>query len=163
MTRAPLRLILDTNVVLDLLYFADVSALPILSSLEAGEARCYASMETLDELRRVLTYPAFKLDEQAQLALHARYQAISDLAKSSAVCGRMPRCSDPDDQMFLELAASTQADLLVSKDKALLALKRHRDLTLKIVTPAEACALLLSRIRHAELPTPYAPLPPQIF
>ncbi len=149
MTRAPLRLILDTNVVLDLLYFADVSALPILSSLEAREAQCYASMETLDELRRVLTYPAFKLNEQAQLTLHARYQAITGLAQSSSITERMPHCSDPNDQMFLELAASTQADLLVSKDKALLALKRHPGLTFKIVTPVEACALL-SSARHAE-------------
>ena len=149
MTRAPLRLILDTHVVLDLLHFADAPAMPILSLLEAGDAQCYASAETLDELRRVLTYAAFKLDEQAQLALHARYQAISDLAKSSAVCGRMPRCSDPDDQMFLELAVSTHADLLVSKDKALLALKRYPGLTFKIVTPVEACALLIYTT-HAE-------------
>ena len=156
-----MRLILDTNVVLDLLHFADAPALPILSSLEAGDAQCYASTETLEELRRVLTYAAFKLDEEAQFALHARYQAITGLAKSLSVCGRMPRCSDPDDQMFLELAASTQADLLVSKDKALLELKRHPGLTFKIVTPVEACALL-SSVRHAESPTPCALLPPQI-
>ena len=144
MTSPPWRLILDTNVVLDLLYFADAPALPILSSIEAGNAQCYASAETLNELRRVLTYTAFKLDEKAQLALHARYQAITGLAKSSSVSGRMPRCSDPDDQMFLELAAATQADLLVSKDKALLTLKRHPGLTFSIVTPVEACALLSS-------------------
>ena len=144
MTSPPWRLILDTNVVLDLLYFADAPALPILSSLEAGNAQCYASAETLNELRRVLTYTAFKLDEKAQLALHARYQAITGLAKSSSVSGRMPRCSDPNDQMFLELAAATQVDLLVSKDKALLTLKCHPGLTFKIVTPVEACALLSS-------------------
>jgi putative PIN family toxin of toxin-antitoxin system len=156
-----LRLILDTNVVLDLLHFADALTLPILSSLEAGNAQCYASEETLDELQRVLTYAAFGLDEKVQLALHARYQAITGLAKPSSVTGRMPRCRDPDDQMFLELAASTQADLLVSKDKALLALKRHPGLTFKIVTPVEACALL-SSVRYVEPPTPYALLPPQI-
>ena len=132
MTRAPLRLVLDTNVVLDLLHFSDAPALPILSSLEVGDAQCYASVETLDELRRVLTYAAFKLDEKSQLALHARYEAISGLAKSPSLSGRIPRCSDPDDQMFLELAASIHADLLVSKDKALLALKRHPGLTLKL-------------------------------
>lgn len=139
---ATLRLILDTNVVLDILHFADAPALPILSSLEAGNAQCYASLEMLDELRRVLSYAAFKLDEKSQLALHARYQGVTRLAKSTSVGSRMPRCSDPDDQMFLELAASTQADLLVSKDKALLALKRYPGLTFKIVTPVEACRLL---------------------
>lgn len=142
MTHALLRLVLDTNVVLDLLHFADAPALPILNSLEAGDAQCYASAETLDELRRVLTYAAFKLDDEAQLALHARYQAVTSLAKPTSVSGGLPRCSDPDDQMFLELAASTHADLLVSKDKALLALERYPGLTFKIVTPVEACRLL---------------------
>ena len=147
MTNAPLRLILDTNVVLDLLHFADVTALPILNALEAGIVQCYTSAETLDELRRVLTYAAFGLDEKKQVALHARYKEITDLAKFSPASGRIPRCSDPDDQMFLELAASTQANLLVSKDRALLALKRYPGLTFNIVTPIEACGLL-SSIKH---------------
>lgn len=150
----PLRLILDTNVVLDLLHFEDAAVLPILKALTTRTAHCYGSVETLDELRRVLAYPEFQLDEAAQKTLYARYQIW--VGEPKTLCGHlsMPRCADPDDQMFLELAASTQADWLVSKDKALLALKRFARLGFKIVTPFEASALLgeVSQVKHAVSP-----------
>lgn len=49
--------------------------------------------------------------------------------------------------MFLELAASIPTDFLISKDNAVLALKRHT-LEFKILTPGEAAAFLL-RTGHA--------------
>ena len=36
----------------------------------------------------------------------------------------LPRCSDPDDQKFMELARNARADWLITKDKALLKLGR---------------------------------------
>jgi len=54
----------------------------------------------------------------------------------------LPRCKDPDDQKFLELAARTGANLLVSKDKALLRLARKPGLPFRIATPANAVAAL---------------------
>ena len=154
----PLRLILDTNVVLDLLHFKDAAVLSILKALAARTARCHASTETLHEFRRVLAYPEFKLDEAAQIALFVRYQAWLDEPEILCSHFNLPRCTDPDDQMFLELAASTQAHWLVSKDKALLALKRFAGLGFKIVTPSEASALLggLPPITHAVSPLPCA-------
>lgn len=140
--RQPLRLVLDTNVVLDLLHFADAAALPILNALETRSAHCYASAETWDELRRVLAYPEFQLDEVAQSALLMRYQTWVCVAVLSSATAKLPRCSDPDDQMFLQLAASIQADILVSKDKALLALKAYAGLGFSILTPTEVGALL---------------------
>ena len=38
----------------------------------------------------------------------------------------LPRCRDQDDQKFLILAARCQADLLLTRDKLLLKLARHR-------------------------------------
>ena len=55
----------------------------------------------------------------------------------------LPRCRDRDDQKFLELAARAQADVLVSKDKALLKLRGRTRLPFRILTPAAACALLV--------------------
>ena len=37
---------------------------------------------------------------------------------------RLPVCSDKDDQKFLEVARDASADILVTKDKALLKLAR---------------------------------------
>lgn len=52
-------------------------------------------------------------------------------------------CSDPRDQKFVELAVCAHADALVSKDRALLALRRRAArVGLKIVAPAAAPAAL---------------------
>jgi predicted nucleic acid-binding protein len=40
----------------------------------------------------------------------------------AASAAELPRCKDPDDQKFLELAASAGAQLLISKDQAVLEL-----------------------------------------
>lgn len=137
------RLVLDTNVVLDLLHFADATVTPIRWAIESGNAQCCASQPALDELSRVLTYPAFQLDGPAQAALLARYQLWVGEPQVVTISARLPRCIDPDDQMFLELAASSQADILISKDKALLALKR-RAAGFRILTPNEAVGFLAS-------------------
>ena len=151
------RLVLDTNVVLDLLHFADAAVLPIRQVIESENAQCYASQNTLVELSRVLTYPEFKLGASAQTALLARYQSwISDVHAVQATHRELPRCSDPDDQMFLELAASIQADFLISKDKAVLALKRFA-LGFQILGPGEAAAFFAShpsRVTSGASPAP---------
>lgn len=145
-TTLPWRLVLDTNVVLDLLHFADASVLPILHAIENHRARCYASQTTLAELRRVLTYPEFDLDASAQTALLTRYQSwCGEAHVVRATPQKLPRCSDPYDQMFLELAAAVPADFLISKDKALLALKRKVG-AFKILSPAEAAAFFASHL-----------------
>ena len=38
----------------------------------------------------------------------------------------LPHCRDADDQKFLELAARCRADVLVTRDRQLLRLARHR-------------------------------------
>jgi predicted nucleic acid-binding protein len=55
----------------------------------------------------------------------------------------MPRCSDPDDQKFIELAAAAEAQGLVSKDRAVLKLRRRCAPFFQVMTPAEAARELL--------------------
>lgn len=148
--------VLDTNVVLDLFHFDDPVARPLRQALEAGQVRCVASAATLDELRCVLAYPEFKLDPARQAVILTRYQALAEPAEPidagegqprtgtpihcglKPVSGRMPRCSDTDDQKFLDLAAASGAHALVSKDRALLGLRRRCASMFRIMTPAEA-------------------------
>jgi len=54
----------------------------------------------------------------------------------------LPRCKDRDDQKFLELSARCSADVLVSKDKALLKLRGRTKLAFQIVGPALASRLI---------------------
>lgn len=155
-------LVFDTNVVLDLLHFDDSAARPLLRALDVGRIRCVVTDATLEEWRRVLAYPEFALDQARQAAQFARYQTLSETAAGVDACAglphkgtpihdgllypsgwkpvwsRMPRCSDPDDQKFLELAAASGAQGLVSKDRALLKLRRRCAPQFRVMTPAEA-------------------------
>lgn len=139
------RLVLDTNVALDLLHFADPAALPILRALEAGRAQSFVTAETLDELQRVVNYPEFGLNPSAQAEMLARYRAGSRLVATPAPKASLPRCRDPDDQPFLDLAAAVEADVLVSKDRALLKLARWPNLGFRILTPDAAREMLMPR------------------
>lgn len=128
---------LDTNVVLDLLHFDDATARPLREALEAGRVRCVVTDATLDEWRRVLGYPEFALDATRQAALLARYRSLA-VRLDAVDVPDMPRCSDPDDQKFLELAAAARVQGLVSKDRALLKLRRRCAPQFRVMTPAEA-------------------------
>lgn len=131
-------LVIDTNVVLDLLHFDDATARPLRLALETGRVRCAVSEATLGELQRVLAYPEFGLDAARQAGLFARYQALAVVAAAAAAVPGLPLCSDPDDQKFIELAAAVQAQALVSKDRAVLKLRRRCAPWFRVMGPAEA-------------------------
>ncbi|HSW53086.1 MAG TPA: putative toxin-antitoxin system toxin component, PIN family [Sulfuricaulis sp.] len=133
---------IDTNVVLDLLHFDDAIARPLRLALEDGCVRCMVSDSTLAEWRRVLAYPEFGLDSAQQATLFARYQALAIKTDAVGVDVGLPRCSDPDDQQFIELAAAVRAQGLVSKDRALIKLRRRCAPQFRILTPAEAVCWL---------------------
>lgn len=141
-----LRIVLDTNVVLDLFHWANVDAVPIMEALEAGRIECLADERTLDELQRVLTYPQLKLTPDMIAERWARYRGLVSVV-AAGEAPALPRCKDKDDQKFLELAARAGAQLLVSKDKALLKLRGRTKLDFQILKPAGASALLAGDAR----------------
>lgn len=136
-----LRLVLDTNVVLDLFHWGNTDAVPIMAALEAGRIQCVVDARTLDELQRVLTYPQLKLTPDMITERYARYTRLVEVFPEGEA-PKLPRCKDRDDQKFLELSARCGANLLVSKDKALLRLRGRTTLGFQIVKPAAASALL---------------------
>ena len=125
----PPRLVLDTNVALDLFVFRDPAAAPVLKALEAGIVQAVVDDICRAEWLAVLDYPALGLTEEArQQARLAFDRGVSWLPASllplrSEV--KLPRCADPDDQKFLELALASGAQWLLSKDKAVLQLARR--------------------------------------
>jgi putative PIN family toxin of toxin-antitoxin system len=137
-----LRLVLDTNVVLDLFHWSNTDAVPIMAALEGGLIQCLADQRTLDELQRVLTYPQLKLTPEMAVDRYSRYSRLVEVV-ADGEAPPLPRCKDRDDQKFLELAARCAANLLVTKDKALLRLRGRTTLGFKILKPAAASALLL--------------------
>ena len=136
-----LRLVLDTNVVLDLFHWANADAVPIMAALDGGQVECLADERTLDELQRVLTYPQLKLTPEMAVDRYSRYTGLVQVVPKGEP-PPLPRCKDRDDQKFLELSARCSADVLVSKDKALLKLRGRTKLAFQIVGPALASRLI---------------------
>jgi putative PIN family toxin of toxin-antitoxin system len=121
------RAVVDTNVLLDCWVFDDTAARPLWHAIEAGRLACLRSAETdaelADVLRRPMFAPRLALRAATADALLAHWQARARLVERvfSAPLG----CTDPHDQKFLDLAASARAELLITKDKALLKLARR--------------------------------------
>lgn len=133
------RLVLDTNIWLDWLVFDDPGIALLRAMVSAGEAEIVINDDCENELLRVLAYPLqqWTLDHAGQAQCIARCRNIArrgEIRRSLP----LPACADPDDQKFLELAASAGADCLLSKDRALLMMARRRPpLPFHIMTPAE--------------------------
>ena len=141
--------VLDTNVWLDLLVFADPGVAPLADALAGRRMRAYVDDFALAEFERVLGYRLGRITLDAAgrgLALE-RCRALSteyhrpDDRNGAAV---LPACRDPFDQPFLELARDCCADCLVTKDRDLLRMARVmlRLVDFVILTPAQACAWL---------------------
>ncbi|SAK78897.1 nucleotide-binding protein [Caballeronia pedi] len=136
---SPMRVVLDSNVWIDILVFDDPATRPIRSALEARALEALIDERCLRELTRVLDYPQFvrmAVDKPAALETVAR---LSTLVAATPDENKrpLPKCRDRDDQKFLELAHASGAGWLVSKDRAVLKLARRvaRDFAFRIAEP----------------------------
>ncbi|PMS18730.1 putative toxin-antitoxin system toxin component, PIN family [Trinickia dabaoshanensis] len=141
------RVVLDSNVWIDILVFDDPATRPILAALERGDLSAMIDSRCLNELARVLDYPQFvarAVDKSAALAAVTRLAALEPSRAAPGDGAPLPKCRDRDDQKFLELAQAVKADWLVSKDRALLKLNKRtsRDFGFRISEPAPFAAAL---------------------
>ena len=123
---SPVRVVLDTNIVLDLWLYQDPATPALLQALENTSLQWLATPVMRDELERVLAYAhiaqrlAFSQltaqDILTQFDAHAHLMPIA--AKAMFVC------KDSDDQKFIDLAAQHQTQL-ISKDKAVLTMRNR--------------------------------------
>lgn len=141
-----MRLVLDTNVVLDWLVFKDKHIAELQRAWDEQRLELITHTPALDELRRVLSYPQFKLPEERQSAVMADYGSrvrvvpLPDGATMENLCMPIgfPRCKDCDDDHFIALAYHHRADAVVSKDRAVLDLaKRARKFGVTILSPQQ--------------------------
>ena len=135
--------VLDTNVVLDLWLFQDVGAAPLRAALEEGRLHALFTPEICDELADVLQRPfAAAWPTPAAQVLAALQGCGTQVNAPPSRAPVPPRCSDTDDQKFIDLAWHTPAAWLLSRDRAVLKLARAaRTRGLQIVTPAAWCRL----------------------
>ena len=123
-----MQLVLDTNVWIDWLVFDDPAIAPLKEAHRKAVVQIVMDQACLAELREVLGYPEFRLTEaqrQAALAEVDRCCSRNEPAQG-IVSSTLPRCDDPDDQKFLELARDARTDSLITRDKALLRLGKKK-------------------------------------
>lgn len=120
------KLVIDTNIALDVLVFNEPKVEQLKADLAAGRAQWLATSVMRDELERVLAY--------AQIAPRVAFYGLDTVAVLAAfdaqvqLCAIAPKvavdCKDADDQKFLDLAAQ-QGALLLSKDRQVLKCRKR--------------------------------------
>ena len=150
-THKPMQVVLDTNVVLDWLLFADTQVQPIVAAIEARRVRVVTQALLVSELERVLEYPTLKLAADTRRAIIKRYRMFTDMAAAPSDFARdrlfmpkgMPHCRDRDDDIFIAVAFHSHADALVTKDKQLLKVRKAAGkFGVRIVDLSQATSLL---------------------
>lgn len=119
--------VLDTNTVMALWVFEDPALQTLRQTLERRHVQLASREDALEEFRRVLAYPRFAVQEDRRAVLLAQYASRCDLTEAPHDdAPPLPVCRDRDDQKFLEIARDAGASQLITRDKLLLKLARHR-------------------------------------
>jgi predicted nucleic acid-binding protein len=119
------RLVLDTNVILNLLVFKDPAAEPIRLALEAQQVDAVQTAASLLELMDVIGRPAFMLTPEEQEVIIQTWVSSTRVLENAAIEEAPFICHDPDDQVFINMAYSVRPALLFSKDRRVLELQRR--------------------------------------
>jgi putative PIN family toxin of toxin-antitoxin system len=130
--------VFDTNTVVSALLFESGTLAPWREVWRSGVARPLLSAPSVGELTRVLAYPKFSLTAGEQHELLADYLPFGEVIQPWKRLTGLPQCRDPNDRIFLELAAAGRAQWLVTGDRDLLVLKGK--LRFEIIDPATALA-----------------------
>lgn len=119
---APLRVVLDTNVVLSALVFGGGVTGKVRRAWQQGAVLPLASTASVQELVRVLGYPKFRLSQAEQAELLADYLPYTETVRIPQPPPQVPKCRDVLDEPFMHLAVAGKAQALVSGDRDLLAI-----------------------------------------
>lgn len=138
MTAGRPALVLDTNVVLDWLVFAEPSVAHVARAVTDGRVVWIGTRPMLDELLDVIARPELaRWGPDAAVVEAAWSRWCEEVSRPAPSPGPAPgpspdapaarpelRCADPDDQPFIDLALAARARWLLTRDRALLALAR---------------------------------------
>ena len=147
------RIVIDTNLCLDLFMFRDPRWQTLVDGLKCGEIEAITSESCRMEFMLVLAYEKMQLSAESQAAILQEFDQLIRLVDlptgpSASNAIKLPLCKDRDDQKFLELAHTSQADALITKDKALLKLARKtiRSQLFRIFSPDSWLASYVTKL-----------------
>lgn len=118
------RIVIDTNVCLDLFVFRDPHCARLYAALLAGTIEAVTREDCRNEWLHVLDYPNLPLDDTSKKQALTEFDSLIACITPEPQSTPLPLCTDRDDQKFLELTRDAKAKCLVTKDKALLKLGR---------------------------------------
>jgi len=117
------RVVLDTNVVLSALLFSEGRLAWIRRAWQHAHIQPLVCKETVNELLRVLAYPKFKLTDAEQQNLLQDFLPYAEVVRLSQPWPVLPACRDKKDQVFLVLAHEGRAQVLITGDHDILAMR----------------------------------------
>lgn len=131
--------VLDTNTVLDWLVFGNPSVQGLADAIIQGRVAWIACPAMREELRHMLNHSSlarWQPDAEAAMATFDRHARL--LAPPQPGAAQRLACTDPDDQIFIDLAVAHGAHHLVTHDRALLKLARRAlRLGVHVLRPAD--------------------------
>jgi uncharacterized protein len=134
-----MRVILDTNVLLSAILSPLGAPAKLLDAWERKKFTLVACEPLITELRDVAGMPFFR----ARLRASAAELLAAGLRDFSFYCRDLasgPIAPDLKDSYLLALAEASEAEFLVTGDKQLLSLKKHK--STRIITPATMFEIL---------------------
>ena len=135
-TTAAAMAVLDSNVVLGLFWFEDPALSVLKTALRERALTWWACAPMREELVHVMHRDGFRHASRAattaatprnpDAAAQRVLEAFDSLAQVTPSMPNLtnPRCSDSDDQVFIDLALGLRAQWLFSRDTAVLKLRR---------------------------------------
>lgn len=132
--------VLDTNVLLSALRAERSQPAAILDAWRTGLYSLVTSSEQIEEFKRAARYPKLR----PYLPRRAVGRVVNELRSAEVLLERLRRAGDspdPGDDYLLAMAAASGADVLVTGDKLLLALRRIG--ATRIVSPRNFAAMIL--------------------
>ncbi len=117
------RIIVDTNILLDIIYFEDPHVEDLKKAIENGLLEAWSCNLIWEEFLDVMRRPAFFRNEET-------YQKLIEKALTYfqfEACKIPPspyKCKDPDDQIFIDLAVIKAPCWLISRDLEVLKLAK---------------------------------------
>ena len=137
------RIVLDTNAVLDWFYFRDRRCAGLADAVTTGRVRWIASASMRDEIEHVMTRGSLgdRWPAGAASVRDGWQRWATTLDADAPASPAALRCTDVDDQKFIDLALDVRAVALLSADRAVLRLARR----------ATAWGLTISTVEHWQI------------
>jgi len=134
-----MRVVLDTNILISALITSVSPSAQVFALWRSRRFDLLTCAQQLEEFARATRYPQVRVRLSPAVA-GALLNRVRDRAMVLKNLPKLDIAPDPDDNYLLALAEAGEAQFLVTGDKPLLALKRHK--STQIVTPAALLELL---------------------